>query len=125
MKRITRSGWCATMLASGFMLGCSGDSGTNGSPNGLSIRATSSLTFAPAVLNAKTGEPVTFIFGSVGHTVVFTAVAGKPQDITATTSNKNVIRTFSTPGDFPYHCTIHSQMTGSVHVTVAPLSGAY
>ena len=125
MMPITRSVLCATILAAALVLGCSGDSGTNGSPNGPSIQATPSLTFTPAVLNANTGGPVTFIFGSVGHTVVFTAVAGKPQDITATTSNQNVIRTFSTPGDFPYHCTIHSQMTGSVHVTAAPLSGAY
>ena len=121
--RAHHNAWCVAALA--LLLGCSGDSGTNGTPNGPSIQATAAITFTPAVLNVNTGVPVTYVFGSVGHTVVFDAVPGKPQDITPATSGRNVVRTFSTPGDFPYHCTVHSGMTGSVHVTAAPISGAY
>jgi plastocyanin len=125
MMQALRSRCGAVVLAAATLLGCSGDTGTNGTPNGPSIQATPAIAFTPAVLNVNSGVPVTFVFGSVGHTVVFDAVPGRPQDITAATSNKNVVRTFNTPGDFPYHCTVHSGMAGSVHVTPAPISGAY
>ena len=106
-------------------LAACGGSATSSSPNGPSVRAKSSLAFTPAVLTATAGVPVSFVFESVGHTVVFDAVTGKPEDITATTSNKTVVRTFNTPGDFPYRCTIHPSMTGSIHVTPAPVTGGY
>lgn len=122
-RRNQALGWA--LLSGLLLLGCSGDSGTNASTNGPTIQATNALTFTPAILTVNTNVPVTFAFGSVGHTVLFDAVGGKPEDVTAITSNKNVTRTFSTPGDFPYHCTVHSGMSGSVHVTIAPITGGY
>lgn len=121
MTRATELG----MLAATLLLGSCGDSGTNSTPNGPSIQALASLAFSPAIANATTGASVTFVFGSVGHTVVFDPAIGRPEDIATATSNKSVVRAFNTPGDFSYHCTIHSGMSGRVHVTDAPLGGAY
>ncbi|MES2306697.1 MAG: cupredoxin domain-containing protein [Gemmatimonadota bacterium] len=104
---------------------CSGDSGTNGNGIGPAVQASNALAFTPAVLNVNTGEPMRFVFGSTAHTVIFAAADGKPEDIATPSSSKSVTRTFNTPGDFPYHCGIHPTMTGTVHVTAAPVTGTY
>jgi plastocyanin len=103
------------VLAGALLLGC-GDNGTGPSGSDATIQATTTLTFTPASLTVAMGKSVTFAFGSTAHTVVFDAVTGKPDDIPAS-SSKSVARTFNTPGDFPYHCSIHSGMSGTVHVT--------
>jgi len=57
---------------------------------------------------------VTFTFADVAHVVHFD-VAGAPADIPATMDG-SVVRTFPTAGSYPYHCTIHPYMHGTVVV---------
>jgi plastocyanin len=122
---ISRTAALGALLVATGLSGCGSDYGTNSSGNGPKIQATAALAFSPATLNLQTGVPMQFVFGSTAHTVIFDAVNGKPEDISTPTSSASVTRTFNTPGDFPYHCNIHAGMSGTVHVTVAPVSGAY
>jgi plastocyanin len=68
------------------------------------------------------GTTVTWGFGPVAHTVVFGDVAGHPPDISTATANQTVGRTFNTVGTFPYSCSIHPEMQGSISVTAAGAS---
>ena len=72
-------------------------------------------TFTPPSLTVSSGETVVFRFGERAHTVDFDLLIGAPADIPAR-QNTTVSRRFTTVGTFPYHCTIHSGMTGSVTV---------
>lgn len=72
-------------------------------------------TFAPATARVRRGGQVRFVFPAVPHNVIFGAVAGRPADIQVT-SNTTVTRTFGAVGDFPYDCTLHPGMKGTVQV---------
>jgi plastocyanin len=101
-----------------LLIACGGStpSGNNGGGDG-DIQATAGLQFVPGVLTITSGTSVTWDFGAVAHTVVFDPVAGRPADIAGSVSNQQVSRTFATTGTFPYHCTIHPEMSGEVRVT--------
>lgn len=105
----------AAVAAGCIACGSSGPSGNNGGDG--DIEATAGLQFLPAQLTVTAGSSVAWEFGPVAHTVVFEAVAGRPTDITSATANQIIARTFSTAGTFPYVCTIHPGMTGTVIVT--------
>jgi plastocyanin len=51
------------------------------------------------------------------HNVTFDNVGGQPTNISTRTSGSD-LRQFNTAGTFPYHCSIHPSMTGSI--TVVP-----
>lgn len=113
-----------TVLIAALMAGaaaCGGGSSYSTGPGGgnpppaNTVDATNSLTFDPSSLTVSSGTAVTFAFAGVQHTVTFTPMTGAPADIPLS-SNTSVSRTFSTPGTYPYHCTIHSQMTGTIVV---------
>ena len=78
------------------------------------VNANPSLDYNPATLTVAAGTTVSFVFGSVQHTVNFPG-AGAPANIPAT-ANATVTRTFTTPGSYGYFCTIHSYMTGTIVV---------
>ena len=70
--------------------------------------------FTPREVNITVGGTVTWTFGARAHNVVFgTGVAGAPADV-PTMSNGQASRTFNTAGSFPYDCTLHAGMTGTV-----------
>lgn len=78
--------------------------------------STGTGSFSPSVLTVTTGSTVTFSNNSgVAHNVVFDASAPAGGDIGAISSGTQS-RTFSTAGSYPFHCTIHAGMTGSVTV---------
>jgi plastocyanin len=80
------------------------------------VDATPGLTFDPAQVDVTAGGTVTWHFGTVTHNVTFTgAGAGTPANIDNTTS-ANRTATFTTAGNFPYHCTLHAGMNGTVVV---------
>ncbi len=80
------------------------------------VDATPSLVFDPAQADITTGGTVTWRFGTVTHNVTFTGTgAGTPANVDNTTS-ANQVRTFTTAGSFPYHCTLHAGMNGTVVV---------
>ena len=72
-------------------------------------------TFTPAQTTIKVGQSVLFDFPADQHNVVFAQRTGKPADIPATASQA-VTRTFATAGTFPFDCTLHPGMSGSVTV---------
>ncbi|MGQ0643555.1 MAG: cupredoxin domain-containing protein [Gemmatimonadaceae bacterium] len=74
-----------------------------------------SNTFQPQVVAvARTGS-VSWSFGSVNHNVTFSGGGGAPANI-PTVNNTSVSRTFNTAGNFPYDCTLHAGMVGTVIV---------
>ena len=75
------------------------------------------LTFSPADIVLKVNGTVRFIFPSLAHNAVFTPrITGAPGDINIL-SNQTVSRTFTTVGVFPFVCTLHNGMSGTVVVS--------
>jgi plastocyanin len=88
----------------------------NDPPPANTVDANTNDTFDPSSLTVAVGTTVTFAFGAVGHNVTFSAVAGSPADIPGTNANTSIDRQFTTAGTFPYHCTIHAGMSGTITV---------
>ena len=71
------------------------------------------FSFGPQTITVTTGGAVTWAnAGQAPHTVTFD---GGP-DCGRLSPGATVTRTFDTAGTFPYHCTLHPSMTGSVVV---------
>lgn len=87
---------------------------SSGFPNSASVTASSTLAFVPGSVDIAAGGTVTWTFQLL-HNVTFGSQAGAPANI-GNTSSGSVSRTFNQAGDFPYQCTIHPGMTGTVHV---------
>ena len=105
------------------MAGCSGYGSSSGGTKapagggaapaaaGASV-AIRNFAFDPADLTVKVGDTVTFTNDdSVAHTVTFESFDSGNVDAGGTYSHK-----FDTAGKFPYHCSIHPQMTGTITV---------
>ncbi|HYW09106.1 MAG TPA: plastocyanin/azurin family copper-binding protein [Longimicrobium sp.] len=116
------------------LAGCGGDAGTGSNPvtpqpvtptptsptappaGSASVAAGSnSDEFSPAEVSVTVGGSVTWSFGARPHNVIFASRSGAPANI-GVTNNSQVSRTFSTAGTFPYDCTLHAGMTGTVRV---------
>ena len=74
-----------------------------------------SNTFQPQIVGVSRGGTVTWSFAAVEHNVTFSGGSGAPSNI-GNTSNASVSRTFGTAGNFPYDCSLHAGMTGTVIV---------
>jgi hypothetical protein len=77
------------------------------------VQASSSNTFTPNSVTVAVGGTVTWGF-AIEHNVLFSG-AGAPQDIGVTGSG-SVARVFNTAGTFPYTCSLHAGMSGTVLV---------
>jgi plastocyanin len=83
--------------------------------------AISGFAFSPATVSVTVGDTVTWTNSDAqGHTA--TADGGALDTGTIGNAQSGTI-TFSTAGSFPYHCSIHPDMTGTVVVEAAS-SGA-
>jgi plastocyanin len=89
--------------------------GTTVTPDANTVVASASSAFSPAALTVAAGTTVTFTFEGVTHNVTFDNVNGAPASI-GNSYSTSVTRAFATKGTFPYQCTIHSGMQGSVTV---------
>ncbi|HSS10400.1 MAG TPA: plastocyanin/azurin family copper-binding protein, partial [Acidimicrobiales bacterium] len=71
------------------------------------------IAFNPPTVTIKAGQAVVWKFddGSIAHNVV--GNGWRSSDMSSGTYS----RTFTTAGTYPYQCTIHSGMTGTVVVT--------
>ena len=115
---------CAALLA---IAACSsgGSDGGSGPPPGppappplsATVQATSGSVFQPASVGIRTGGTVTWAFGSLGHNVTFADVVGAPADIPGANTSTSIARSFPTAGSYPYQCTLHPGMNGTVAVS--------
>jgi plastocyanin len=70
--------------------------------------------WVPSTTQVKAGWTVQFN-PLINHDVVFDPIPGAPADIAlGTNDGGRILRVFSRPGSFPYHCTIHGE-AGVVH----------
>jgi plastocyanin len=90
-------------------------SGSSGSPSGPYGGGSSNSTysFSPVPDTVAAGTVVTFQFEDVAHTVTFDQTPAPIANIPAT-ANADSTRTFTTPGTYTYHCSIHTYMHGTV-----------
>jgi plastocyanin len=79
------------------------------------VASSGDYVFTPTTVAIQAGGSVTWTFGGLGHTVTFVTASGAPTSIAETYSTA-VSRTFITPGNFTYNCTIHAGMTGKIVV---------
>jgi plastocyanin len=84
-------------------------------PNSVTVQATATNNFTPQVAEVAVNGTVTWVFQAVEHNVIFDDVAGKPADIPARSSAQEA-RIFATAGTYPYSCSIHPGMIGSIIV---------
>ena len=89
---------------------------TGALPSQGNVSTTSGDVFTPNKVAISQGGQVTWTFGGVEHTVSFTSAAGAPAGISSGGYSSSHTRTFSTPGNYSYVCTIHAGMSGQVIV---------
>lgn len=77
--------------------------------------SSASNIFQPQIVGVARGGSVTWSFSAVEHNVTFSGGGGAPANIPNTVNN-TVSRTFGTAGNFPYDCSLHAGMTGTVIV---------
>jgi plastocyanin len=84
------------------------------------------FAFSPATITVSVGDTITWTNNDPQtHTATADDASWNSGNIAGGGGTKSV--TFTTAGTFPYHCAIHSPMTGSVTVTAAapaPAAGA-
>ena len=102
--------------------GSDGGNGPDPNPPGppplaATVQATSGAVFQPANVGIRTGGTVTWAFGILGHNVTFADVVGAPADIPGANTSTSIARTFPTAGTYPYECTLHPGMSGTVGVS--------
>lgn len=114
--RLFRSlGAAALVLATA----CSGDGPTGPVPAD-EVRV-SNNRFTPANRTVSIGAPLTFRWasGSATHNVTF-----NDGPASANQSSGTFERTFALAGSYPYQCTLHSGMTGTITVQAPAIAAA-
>jgi plastocyanin len=91
-----------------------GGGGGGGTPS--ATVTTPNLSFSPQSVTIAAGGTVAWRFSDVLHNVTFTGAQPTGGNIPNTSPGTTVNRTFPTAGAYPYQCTLHSGMTGSVTV---------
>ena len=108
----------ATLATIGCSSGDPAPTDPGGQPPPQDVTVTGSATanvFTPASVTVARGGTVTWSIGARPHNVTFRGTTGAPADV-PTTTHGSAARTFGTAGTFPYDCTLHDGMTGTVVV---------
>jgi plastocyanin len=92
-----------------------GKSGSGGSQSGGAAVTVDNFAFTPASLNVKAGQQVTWTNKQQGVTHTVTADGGAFDHQLPSAATFSF--TFAKAGSFPYHCTIHSSMHGTIVVS--------
>ena len=83
--------------------------------------AISGSSFSPREITVTVGDTVTWTNSDqISHTAT---ADGGSFDTGALSNNESGTVTFSTAGAFPYHCSIHPNMTGTITVEAAASGG--
>jgi plastocyanin len=85
----------------------------------VTVQATDASLFTPPTVTVAQGGTVTWSFGGIGHNVIFQS-SSAPSNI-GVTSSATAQRVFETIGSYPYACTLHAGMTGTVNVVASAL----
>lgn len=107
------------VLAMTILAACGGSTSSTASqpaaPEGAVTVTLRNIAFNPVTVTIKAGQTVVWHFddGSIVHNVTGTGWRSPDQD------SGYYTHTFTTPGRYPYSCTIHSGMDGTVVVTPA------
>jgi plastocyanin len=106
------------MISAMFLVSCgkggSGYGSTNNTPASGNSVSMVNTSFSPANLTVTAGTTVTWTNNdAMTHTVTSD---GGIFDSGNIGSGKTYSRAFATVGTFPYHCTIHAGMTGTITV---------
>lgn len=122
MKRLVLVAACAALLAAcGSQVGGAASAPPSASPatgtrtSGSAVVKAINFAFQPQALTVKVGTPVMFQNGDT-TTHTFTANGGA-FDSGRASPGQSFSFTFSSAGTFPFHCMIHSSMTGTITVT--------
>ncbi len=84
--------------------------------------AISGFSFSPANLTVAVGDTVTWTNSDAqGHTATADDASWDSGSIGGSGGTQTV--TFSTAGSFPYHCSVHPEMTGTITVQAAAGGG--
>jgi plastocyanin len=81
------------------------------------VSLTTSRTFAPAAVTVAPGDSVTWTWSESRSHNVTSVSAGAETISSGTKSSGTYVKTFTTPGTYAYHCTLHGGMNGSVTVS--------
>ena len=126
--------WKSVMVAAGAALvlaGCGSTSGDNGgqscTPKGASSGTAAQVVkvvnnpsgtgkYDPQTVSVKTGDTVEWDFQDSALTHSVTSDDNTTFDSCLQTAGAKFQVTFSNAGSFPYHCSIHADMTGTVKV---------
>jgi plastocyanin len=81
------------------------------------VNLTTSKTFSPASVTVAPGDSVTWTWTEARSHNVTSVSAGAETISSGTKSSGTYVKTFTTPGTYAYHCTLHSGMNGSVTVS--------
>ncbi|MBV8196371.1 MAG: cupredoxin domain-containing protein [Candidatus Dormibacteraeota bacterium] len=108
-----------TSAGGGGSGGCSvGSAAANQGNANVKLQATDSLTFTPQTATVPVGQVVQWTnTGMTMHTITFDSSSASCLSDPSFTGGATWSVTFSAPGTYSYHCTIHPQMTGTLTVT--------
>ena len=113
-----RARYFAGLVGAMLALGAVGAGAVLAADHAVSI---SGFAYSPPSLTVTVGDTVTWTNNEdVPHTA--TADGGSFDTGTLDQGASNTV-TFNTAGTFPYHCTIHTQMTGTITVEAAAPTG--
>jgi plastocyanin len=116
MLRLFSKGALLFILTAFVVAGCGDDNkSTNPPPPGGGNNVTiADFSFSPSTLTISVGDTVTWTnSGPSAHT---TTSDTQLWDSGLLNANQSFSRPFPTAGSFPYHCTPHSNMTGTIIV---------
>jgi plastocyanin len=90
--------------------------GSVGTPGPPASVTTSGDNFVPPTVTIGAGGSVTWQIAGNTHNVTFGALKPVGGDVPNTPSGGTATRVFANPGTYPYQCTLHSGMSGTVVV---------
>lgn len=126
------SGIVVCILLTPLLVGCVADPSATTSPAAaIDVTITTApgetLAFEPAETTVRGGGPVAMTFrngSSLAHNLVFTAgLTAATQTIVKPGTSERLLLAPPAPGDYPFVCTIHDGMAGTLIVQATTFAG--
>ena len=99
------------------LVSCTEDSSTAERPSGPNVVTVAAMAYSPASVTISPGDTVTWFFDDTGvaHNVIGIDAASRLLHSPMISSGQ-FSQTFDDPGTYPYFCSVHPNMTGTVIV---------